>query len=265
MISLKEAALSYGERVLWRDLTLDVEPGEFLVVLGPNGSGKTSLLRALLGEVPLSAGTMTIGGRPPRRGSPLIGYVPQQKAMSPAMPLRSRDLVRLGIDGHRWGMGRAGRAVRARVDELLAEVGAESYADVPIGTLSGGEQQRLRIAQALATDPRILLCDEPLLSLDPHHQQAVAELIDRRRRRHDTAVVFVTHEINPVLPMVDRVLYFVDGRFRAGTVREVMTSHTLSDLYGTPVEVIRAGGRILMAGALDAAGHHHPGGEEHGP
>ncbi|MEU9890953.1 ABC transporter ATP-binding protein [Sphaerisporangium sp. NPDC051017] len=263
MISLRDAALSYGERVLWKDLTLDVEPGEFLVVLGPNGSGKTSLLRALLGEVALSAGTMTIGGRPPRRGSPLIGYVPQQKAMSPNMPLRSRDLVRLGIDGHRWGMGRAGRAVRARVGELLAEVGAESYADAPIGTLSGGEQQRVRIAQALATDPRILLCDEPLLSLDPHHQRAVAELIDRRRREHDTAVVFVTHEINPVLAMVDRVLYFVDGRFRVGTVREVMTSRTLSELYGTPVEVVSISGRIVMPGAL-ASGHHHPSGEARG-
>ncbi len=180
--------------------------------------------------------------------------------MAPAMPLRSRDLVRLGIDGHRWGMGRAGRAVRTRVDELLAEVGAESYADVPIGTLSGGEQQRVRIAQALATDPRILLCDEPLLSLDPHHQRAVTELIDRRRRRHDSAVVFVTHEINPVLPMVDRVLYFVGGRFRVGTVREVMTSRTLSELYGTPVEVIRTGGRIVMAGGLDTASHHHSNG-----
>ncbi|MCW2878668.1 MAG: ChaT3 protein [Sphaerisporangium sp.] len=257
MISLRDAALSYGERVLWRDLTLEVGRGEFLAVLGPNGSGKTSLLRALLGQVPLSAGTLTIDGRPPRRGSAIVGYIPQQKSLAPNTPLRSRDLVRLGIDGHRWGIGRGGPAIRRRVEELLADVGAAPYADVPVGMLSGGEQQRVRVAQALATDPRILLCDEPLLSLDLNHQRAITELLDRRRRTRDTTVVFVTHEINPILAMVDRVLYLAGGRFSVGTVSEVMTSQTLSELYGTTVDVIRTGGRIVVAGAADASGSSH--------
>lgn len=251
VVALRAAALAYGPRVLWSGLDLDVPAGEFLAVLGPNGSGKTSLLRALLGQQQLSAGTLQIAGHSPRRGSNTIGYVPQQRALPAHTPLRARDLVRLGIDGHRWGMAMPSRAVRARVAEALESVGATAYAEVPVGMLSGGEQQRVRIAQALATNPSLLLCDEPLLSLDLHHQRLIAELVDARRREHDTAVVFVTHEINPILPLVDRVLYLAGGRFRVGTPDEVMTAPVLSELYGTPVDVIHSHGRIVVLGAPD--------------
>jgi zinc/manganese transport system ATP-binding protein len=256
-ISLRGATLSYGDRVLWRELDLDVEPGEFLAVLGPNGSGKTSMLRVLLGLQPLTAGTVAINGRPPRRGSTLIGYIPQHKSIAPYTPLRARDLVRFGIDGHRWGWRPSKGGTRRQVEDILRSVGADGYADTPLGLLSGGEQQRIRVAQALATDPRILLCDEPLLTLDLNHQQAVTALIERRRRSHDTAVVFITHEINPILGLVDRVLYLAGGRFRIGTPQEVMTSAVLSDLYGTPVEVVRAHGRLVVVGAPDEVDHHH--------
>lgn len=258
VLSLRGAALAYGDRVLWHDLDLDIRAGEFLAVLGPNGSGKTSLLRALLGTHPLTAGTVRLDGGVPHRAGTEIGYVPQQRAIDPHAPLRARDFVRLGIDGHRWGPPlTGGRDARARVDAALADVAATAYADVPVGLLSGGEQQRVRIAQALVTDPRVLLCDEPLLSLDPHHQRAVSALIDAVRRRRGTAVVFVTHEINPVLDLVDRVLYLAGGRFRAGTVAEVMTSEVLSDLYGSPVEVVHAAGRLLVAGAPESLPAHH--------
>ena len=260
VLELQHAALGYGSRQLWRDLDLSVAPGEFLAVLGANGSGKTSLLRAVLGLQPLSSGRVLIDGRPAQRGSALIGYVPQQRSLDPQTPLRARDVVGQGIDGHRWGVGSLSvsrrRQRRRRVDEVLAEIGAAEYAQVPIGLLSGGEQQRVRIGQALATDPKLLLCDEPLLSLDLNHQAAVTEVIDRRRRERDTAVVFVTHEINPVLPYADRVLYLADGRFRVGPVDEVMTSQTLSTLYGRPVDVLRVDERIIVAGAPDLHDHH---------
>jgi zinc/manganese transport system ATP-binding protein len=256
---LRHAALAFGNRVLWRDLDLDVSPGEFVAVLGPNGSGKTSLLRVLLGQQRLSAGTVRVVGGSPGRANERIGYVPQQRALDPTLTMRGRDLVGLGWDGHRWGTGLSRiRERRQRVEAALAAVGALEYADAPVGMLSGGEQQRLRVAQALTGDPRLLLCDEPLLSLDLASQRVVSSLIDERRRAADTAVLFVTHEINPVLTLVDRVLYMVDGRFRIGTPSEVMTSDTLSELYGTQVEVLRVRGQIHVVGAQSGLCEDHP-------
>jgi zinc/manganese transport system ATP-binding protein len=259
-LSVQHASLAFGDRVLWQDLDLELPPGEFLAVLGPNGAGKSTLLKAVLGQQQLTAGRITVAGRPPGHGSRAVGYVPQQKSMDAATPLRAHDLVGLGLDGHRWGLGRRSARDRRRVAEALEAVGASGYADAPIGLLSGGEQQRVRIAQALATDPAVLLCDEPLLSLDLGHQRAVSAIIDRRRREHGTAVVFVTHEINPVLDLVDRVLYVAGGRHRIGTPAEVMTSESLSELYDSPVDVVSLHGRIVVVGTPDsgdALGCHH--------
>jgi zinc/manganese transport system ATP-binding protein len=258
-VALAGATLAYGDRVLWSGLDLMVRPGQFLAILGPNGGGKTSLLKVLLGLEQLTAGSGEIAGSPLRRGNPRIGYVPQLRGFDADAPLRARDLVGLGLDGHRWGVGWPSRSRRRRVDELLADVEATAYANVPLGRLSGGEQQRLRIAQALSTDPSVLLCDEPLLSLDLAHQRMVVDLIDRRRRENRTAVLFVTHEINPVLPLVDLVLYVTNGEFRLGPPDEVMTSEVLSELYGAEIEVIRRRDRIVVLGATAAGSpHHHP-------
>ncbi|MEE2058765.1 metal ABC transporter ATP-binding protein [Rhodococcus artemisiae] len=273
-VELSGARLAFGERTLWDHLDLAVHPGEFVAVLGPNGAGKTSLLKVLLGQLPLSSGTATIAGTPVHTGSPHVGYVPQQKTLEVGVPLRGRDLVGLGVDGHLWGTGiRHFKRRKAAVDAAIAQVGAQSYANALVGDLSGGEQQRLRVAQALVGDPQVLLCDEPLLSLDLANQHLVSTLIDQRRKDHDTAVLFVTHEINPILPLVDRVLYLVDGQFRIGTPSEVMTSEVLSELYRTEVEVLEMRGRLVVVGtgdAIDALGsagglrpgegvhHHHP-------
>ncbi|CAN5370763.1 metal ABC transporter ATP-binding protein [soil metagenome] len=262
VLNLHGASLAFGNRLLWSGLELDVQPGEFLAVLGANGSGKTSLIRTILGLQPLTTGSLTVAGRPPQRGSELIGYIPQESRLNSTSPVRARDLVRMGMDGRRWGPGWPSASRRARIDELLDSVGALALADVPVHLLSGGEQQRVRVAQALATDPALLLCDEPLLSLDLNHQQAVVELIDQRRSRRGTAVLFVTHEINPVLPYVDRVLYLADGKFRIGTVDEVMTSESLTALYSAPIEVIRVGSRLIVAG-IPEHGHDHDRAHDH--
>jgi len=254
VLSFTDAALGFGGRSLWRGLDLEVQPGEFLAVLGPNGSGKTSLLKTILGQQRLDSGAVSLEGHPIRRGDRRIGYIPQQKLAAAGTPLRGRDLVTLGVNGHRFGLPITSKSERERVDSLIEAVGATDFASHPIGTLSGGEQQRLRVGQALAGDPVLLLCDEPLLSLDLHHQRGVSELIDRRRREHDTAVVFVTHDVNPVLNMVDRILYLADGQFRQGTPDEVLQSSVLSELYGTPVDVIRHHGRVIVAGVPE---HHH--------
>ena len=255
ILDIRQAGLSLGGRTLWSDLDLAVQPGEFVAVLGANGSGKTSLLRAILGQLSVDSGEILLQGKQVHRGDRAIGYIPQQRIMPAGTALRGRDLVSLGLDGHRWGVPWPSRRSRETVDALIESVGATAYADLPVGVLSGGEQQRLRVGQALASDPALLLCDEPLSSLDLHHQRGVAELIDRGLHERGTAVVFVTHDINPVLDMVDTVLYLAAGRFTSGPPEEVLRSEVLSDLYGTRVEVIRTGNRVFVAGVPEFPHH----------
>ena len=257
VVAVDSLALRFGERILFEDLSLELAPGELLAVLGPNGTGKTSLIRILLGLLEPSAGRVVVEGCPPRERCHRIGYVPQQHVFDRDLVLRGRDLVRLGLDGHRWGFGRFHPEDRARVDASLAEVGATAYADAPIGRLSGGEQQRLRVAQALVADPVLILADEPLLSLDLAHQRGVVDLLDARRRTAGTPVVFVTHDVNPVLHTVDRVLYLAPGSWAIGAPDEVLTSETLSRLYDTDVDVLRARGRVVVVGTPDDQHVHH--------
>ncbi len=256
VLSLRGATLAFGDRQLWHNLNLEVRPGEFLAVLGPNGTGKTSLLKTILGQQKLTSGTIEFLGEPVTRGSRRIGYIPQQKLLEQGTPLRARDLVAFGVNGHRWGLPISSRAERRQVDEVLASVGASEYANMPVATLSGGEQQRVRVGQSIAGGPSLLLCDEPLISLDLHHQRQVSELIDAKRKALNTAVVFVTHDVNPILGMVDRVLYLAGGRFRIGTPDEVLRSEVLSYMYDTPVEVIRSRGRIVVLGSPEGYGVH---------
>lgn len=257
MLRVRDAAVRFGERSLWDDLSFDIHPGEFVAVLGANGSGKTTLLKAILGQQVLSEGRVEFLDSPVRRGNRRIGYVPQQKLADAGIPLRARDLVALGVDGHRWGVPVPSGARRRKVDGILADIGASAYANAPLSILSGGEQQRLRVGQALAGDPRLVLCDEPLLSLDLAHQRSVSDLIDAQRRVRGFGVLFVTHDINPILGMVDRVLYLAGGRFRMGTPDEVLQTAVLSELYGSEVDVIRGSGRVIVVGAGDG-GHPHP-------
>jgi zinc/manganese transport system ATP-binding protein len=261
VIELHDLSAGYGSGPVLRGLDLTVEAGEFIAVLGPNGSGKTTLLKVLLGQLAPSAGTATVCGTEPREALGSVGYVPQHRGFDRDLPIRGRELVELGLTGARYGLPLPSRSARSAVDRALDAVGARPFADIPVGLLSGGEQQRLRIAQGLLGDPRLVLLDEPLLALDPRRQSEVTAIIDERRRASDLAVLFVTHEINPVLPVVDRVLYLVDGRAALGAPSEVLTTETLTALYGAPVEVLSLNGRLLVLageGATDGLlGHHH--------
>jgi len=256
VLRIDAAELRLGGRTLWSALDLAVARGEFVAVLGANGSGKTSLLRAILGQHELSSGSIELLGEPVRRGDRRIGYIPQQRLADEGTALRGRDLVGLGVDGHRWGVGLPSRARRAAIDAALEDVDARSFARVPVARLSGGEQQRLRVGQALAGRPDLLLCDEPLLSLDLRQQAVVSDLIDRHRRERGFGVLFVTHDVNPILGAVDRVLYLAGGSFRIGTPDEVLRSEVLSELYGASIDVIRSGDRVVIVGAPDQSHAH---------
>jgi zinc/manganese transport system ATP-binding protein len=266
VIELREAAARVGGRTIWADVDLEVGAGEFVGLLGENGSGKSTLLKVLLGALALQHGEVRVLGASPGTAGGAIGYLPQRHSFGTGIRLRGRDLVRLGLDGERWGLPlgllRGGAARRreasARVAEAIDLVGASGYAERAIGECSGGEQQRLLIAQALVRRPRLLLLDEPLDSLDLPNQAAVSALVDRIRQETGVAVLLVAHDVNPLLPYLDRVAYLAGGRAVAGPVAEVITSETLSGLYGLPVEVLRASdGRLAVIGTPEAPAHHH--------
>lgn len=220
---------------LWRDLNLEVAPGEFLAILGSNGVGKSTLFQTVLGQRALTRGTVEVEGT--------IGYIPQQRMFPANLPIRARDLVGLST-AH--GVFRNRRPRREQIDAALAEVGAAGLADRRVGKMSGGQQQLIRQAQALAGDPEILLCDEPLLSMDLRAQRATVELLERQRRERNAAVLFITHNINPILEVTDRVLYITPHGHRQGTVAEVMNTETLSELYQTEVKVIEVDGKVIV-------------------
>src|SRR5436190_1291382 len=264
VIRVEDAAVALGRRTIWQEVRLSVQPGEFLAILGPNGAGKSTLLKAILGLIPLSAGTISVSGLPARRGNAAIGYVPQRRHFDADVRVRGRSIVRLGLDGRNWGLplpflqrGKEREAAR-RVQEAIDLVGAGAYADRPIGELSGGEQQRLLIAQALVTRPRILALDEPLDSLDLRNQQGVSGVIRQISRETGAAVLLVAHDINPILPAVSRVVYMAHGQVTVGTPEEVITTETLSRLYTTPIEVLRASdGRIVVVGQPEEEVSYH--------
>jgi zinc/manganese transport system ATP-binding protein len=265
-IELDRAGVRVGRRPIWSEVSITVQRGEFVALLGANGSGKSTLLRVVLGAQPLFSGTVSVLGRRAGSASRAIGYLPQRRSFDAGTRLRGSDIVRLGLDGDRWGLplpftwGRPGarrRGAQARVDALIEMVGAAAYARRPIGELSGGEQQRLLIAQALAREPELLLLDEPLDSLDLPTQGSVAALVDRVCREAGVAVVLVAHDVNPLLPYIDRVVYLAGGNAVEGPVEEVITSETLSALHGVPVEVLKASdGRLVVVGQPDAPAHH---------
>lgn len=263
VLTFRDAAVGFGDRTLWSGLDLTLNRGEFVAILGPNGSGKTSLLRAVLGQLPLSGGTLEFLGHPVHHGDRRIGYVPQQRIADRDTPVRARELVGFGLDGHRFGLPLPNRSRRARVTAALDAVGAGDWATRSIGTMSGGEQQRVRIAQALVGRPDLLLCDEPLSSLDLLHQRGVSQLLDRSRKDRELGLLMITHDINPVLDMVDRVVYVAAGQVRVGAVSEVLTTEVLSDLYQTTVQVLRVQGRIVVAGVPRDEASGHLGADEH--
>ncbi len=257
-LALDRVTLELGGRTILREVSLAVEAGEFVGVLGPNGAGKTTLMRAVLGLVPAAAGRIAVAGAPVARGNPAIGYMPQIRSALAGRRVRGHDFVAMAADGHRWGLPHASAEVRADVARVLDLVGGTALARRPLFELSGGERQRLLLAQCLLGAPKLLLLDEPLISLDPHHQRGVVELVRRVQQELGITVLFSAHELNPLLNALDRVLYLGNGTAALGTVDEVITRPVLSRLYGSPIDVMRVNGRIfVMSGDVEVEKHDH--------
>jgi zinc/manganese transport system ATP-binding protein len=254
-IRLDNVTIARGGIEILRNISLNLRAGEFIGVLGPNGAGKTTLFRTILGLQPISAGSIEVFDAPPRRGNPAIGYMPQTRIGQSGQNLSGFDILANAANGHRFGLPFTAKPVRDDVNAALAAVDAEALSARPISALSGGQRQRLLLAAALLGRPKLLLLDEPLISLDPAAQAGIIALIRRLQETLGLTVLFAAHDINPLLSTMDRVLYLGGGKAAIGTVDEVITSATLSTLYGAPIEVIRAGGRIFVVS--DQSDHHH--------
>jgi zinc/manganese transport system ATP-binding protein len=255
-LAVSGASVELGGRRILDDVSFELRAGELTGLIGANGAGKTTLLRVILGLLTPTRGTIEMASDGGRRS---VGYVPQKFVLDPDMPVRGRDLVGLGIDGHRLGLPRPTRARRELVQEMLAAVDAERFADARVGRLSGGEQQRILIAHALISQPKLLLLDEPLANLDLRSAREVVALLARIAREQQIAVLISAHEMNALLPVMDRVVYLADGRAACGTTDEVVRSDVLSRLYRHPVEVVRVQGRVIVvAGDSDDAEPSHP-------
>lgn len=249
MISLKDVVLELGSRKILDKVSFEIRRGDFVAILGPNGAGKTTLFKLLLGLLKPAQGSVDVLGMSPHRGDSNIGYAPQHRVLETDLALRARDVVGFGLDGNKWGIGFGSKERTAKIDAVLKEVDAYQFRNAPVGKLSGGEQQRLLIAQALITDPKILLLDEPLSNLDINHAQEIIAVLSKIAKDRDVTIMLVSHDINPLLPSANKVIYMAKGHAVLGAPDEVITSTTLSKLYDTNVEVIRSGEHVFVVGA----------------
>ena len=266
VIEFDRATLAIGGRSVLVDASFAIKRGEFIGVLGPNGAGKTTLMRAILGLLPPSAGNIRVFGRAPQRGDRDIGYLPQVRTVLPDLRVRGLVFIASAVRGERWGVPALAQADRDMISKTLVAVGARDLAERPLSEMSGGERQRLLLAQALLGEPRLLLLDEPLISLDHRYQEAVVERVRSFARERNITVLFSAHELNQLVGALDRVLYLGNGQAALGTVEEVVTSPVLSRLYGTDIEVVHADGHIFVLSRgrdVERSDHLHDHGQDH--
>jgi zinc/manganese transport system ATP-binding protein len=256
VLRVEDVSVSLGGRRVLDRVAFSIDAGEFCGLIGSNGAGKTTLLRVILGLIAPSGGRIVVTGGNRSRQDPWVGYVPQKITLEADVPLRARDLVGLGLDGHRFGISRPSVKRRAAIDEMLEAVGATSFANARVGNLSGGEQQRVMIAQALISRPKLLLLDEPLANLDIRSAAEVVDLLARIAADHRISVLLSAHDMNPLMGVMERVVYLADGRAASGTTDQVVRTETLSRLYGHHVEVIHAAGRVIVVSGAEHQAHH---------
>jgi zinc/manganese transport system ATP-binding protein len=254
VIQAENLAAGYGSKPVWKDATFSIGKGEFVAIIGPNGAGKTTLFRLLLGLQRPLGGILRLFGAEPRRGSPRVGYVPQQHVVDDESHIESLELVRLGLSGKRWGFNPFSHQDSEAAFDTLAGVGGLDLAHRPLAELSGGELQRIFLAEALVSNPSLLLLDEPLSNLDMRRERDLLRLVNEVVQARDVSALLIAHNINPLLPYLDKVIYIANGKVASGSPAEVFTSERLSALYDIDVEVLHdSKGNIAIVGV---EGHH---------
>jgi zinc/manganese transport system ATP-binding protein len=259
IIRAKNLKVSYQDRIIWEKASFEIKKSEYVGILGPNGAGKTTLIKLLLGLITPDSGSLELFGEKPKKGNKRIGYVPQRRPIDSDMNIAAIELVKLGLNGTKWGWqtfsgGNDDDEVALRA---LKDVDASELAFQPLGILSGGELQRIFLAQALVGKPDLLLLDEPLANLDIKHEVNLVQLIDKIVNTQNVSVLLIAHDLNPLLPVLDKVIYVANGHVSSGAPAEIISSKSLSSLYGTPIEVLRdSKGRVAILGTEESAHPH---------
>ena len=257
IITGEKLAVGYRSKTVWGDASLAINRGEFVAIIGPNGAGKTTLFRLLLGLLQPAKGNLRIFNAPPTRGNPRIGYVPQRHFIDSETNIESLELVRLGYSGRKWGLSLFPQNDRKLALAALKDVGAADLAHRPLGELSGGELQRVFLAEALVSNPEILLLDEPLSNLDIRRESELLLIVNQVVRSRNVTALLIAHHINPLLPYLDRVVYIANGKVATGKPSEVLTNESLTALYGIRIEVLHdSRGNLAIVGLEDTQGEH---------
>lgn len=257
IISAQNLAAGYGDNSVWHDATFEIGKGEFVAIIGPNGAGKTTLFRLLLGLQQPAAGSLEVFDAIPKKGNSKIGYVPQSHIIDSDTNVEALELVRLGFSGRKWGLSLFSHQDHRAALETMGEVGASGLEHRPLGQLSGGELQRVFLAEALVSNPEILLLDEPLSNLDIRREKELIQLVNKIVRSRKVTALLIAHHINPLLPFLDRVLYIANGRVATGKPEDVLTGKILSALYGVPIEVLRdSRGNLAIVGIEETQDEH---------
>jgi zinc/manganese transport system ATP-binding protein len=261
VIITQDLALGYEHLPIVENITIKIHSGEFIGILGPNGSGKSTFLRALLGLIQPLSGKLLVLGSQPHRGHIKIGYMPQMRTHISIANLTSRAILEISYNGTRYGIPIFSKSKKTEIQKILELVKADYYADRPFHQLSGGERQRIFLAEALLGNPSLLLLDEPLSNLDPHYQETFVNLLKDIQQNVTVTILFTAHDPNPLLDVMSRVLYFVHGNVVIGTIDDIITSSTLSSLYGIAIEVVRFKNRLFVLGDRNnihaQEPHHH--------
>ncbi len=257
LLSLENIYVSLAKRPILQNVTLEIEKGEFYGLIGSNGAGKTTLLKLMLGLLKQDSGKIETRQPKDATRQRLIGYVPQKIEFDRDIPLRARDLVGLGVDGHKFGISLSNKKKWEQVNDILRAVNALEFADAKIGALSGGQQQKIMIAHALVGNPSVLLLDEPLANLDLKSQHEVIELVNKLRVENNISIIFSAHDMNPLLDVMDKIIYIANGKIAVGKVSEIINSETLTDLYGYPVDVLTYRNRLIVLTGNETEGLHH--------
>lgn len=245
VIECQNLDIRLGAHLILSGLNFQIKENQFIGIFGPNGSGKTTFMKALLGIIPYANGQVVVLGKTPQKARKQIGYIPQNRDME-LFRLKGRDFIATSIHGHKLGLPFLTKKDLYHIDSVLDLVHARDLAFIPLCEMSGGQRQRLLLAQALLGNPQLIIMDEPFSNLDPKWVKIILSLIKDLQEQRKLTVLLSTHDLNPLIKVMDKVICIGNHQAILGEVDQVITSDILTGLYGFPIDVIKTDQHLFV-------------------